>query len=100
MAARCLSGHSERVQRQESRGRVLQLQLQREERDSRPAHRPHHRHEGGAMRHTVMLRALCALSTLLALASACGPDMTLPFEVKEPRLLAARIEVEGDPTRP
>lgn len=37
---------------------------------------------------------------LLALLGACAPDFTEPWEVKEPRLLAARVEVEGDPERP
>jgi hypothetical protein len=42
------------------------------------------------------------LGTLLAalIASACATDMTEPWEVKEPLLLGARVEVEGAPERP
>ena len=33
------------------------------------------------------------------LALACTPDFTMPWEVKDPRPMAARVEVESDPTR-
>ncbi len=46
------------------------------------------------------LRALFLLAGLSVVASACGPELTMPYEVKEPRLFAARVEVEGDPARP
>jgi hypothetical protein len=35
----------------------------------------------------------------LAACSGCAPDFTMPWEVNDPRVLAGRVEVEGDPTR-
>lgn len=37
---------------------------------------------------------------LLAAMSGCAADFTEPWDVIEPRLMGARIEVEGEPTRP
>lgn len=37
---------------------------------------------------------------LFLLTSACAADMTEAWEVTEPRLMGARVEVEGDPARP
>jgi hypothetical protein len=36
----------------------------------------------------------------LVLLAACAPDFTDPWQTSEPRLLGARVEVEGDPARP
>ncbi|HEY6878695.1 MAG TPA: hypothetical protein VI299_11785, partial [Polyangiales bacterium] len=40
-----------------------------------------------------------ALLLLFAVA-ACAPDFTEQWETNEPRLMGARVEVEGDPSRP
>ena len=37
---------------------------------------------------------------LCVLLSACASDMTEAWEVKEPLLMGARVEVEGEPSRP
>ena len=44
-----------------------------------------------------VLRRLWLLPLLLG--SACEIDLSEPWEVKEPRLMGARVEVEGDPAR-
>ncbi len=39
-------------------------------------------------------------AALMVLLSACAPDFVEPWETSEPRLLGARVEVDGDVTRP
>ena len=41
----------------------------------------------------------CLWLLLLLLASSCAVDLTEAWDVKEPRLMAARVEVQGDPAR-
>lgn len=45
------------------------------------------------------IRAISGALAVCVLSGACGPDLTQPFELKEPRIFAARVEVVDEPAR-